>query len=200
MVTLCPPFVLGPIEHQVTKPESLNTSVAGWYGFLSGKKTGDDAQGGYVLRYLADQILQLVLTNVLCSAGFQVDVRDLATAHVQAISVEEAGKNRFAISNQAYTWQECLDIANKNSDVKKAFPKLPVGKPGAGAAVTQNSRCRRHLDKSIYVQIANILLAVLDSTKSKQILQLKYTSLEKTIIDMSLSLAKREESGWSETQ
>lgn len=40
-----PPFVIGPIIHQVSKPESLNTSIAAFYGFLSGKKNGDDAKG-----------------------------------------------------------------------------------------------------------------------------------------------------------
>lgn len=44
LVTVNPPFVLGPIIHQVTKPESLNTSVAAWWAFLSGAKSGDDAQ------------------------------------------------------------------------------------------------------------------------------------------------------------
>lgn len=45
LATLCPPFVMGPVIHQVNKPESLNTSVASWYAFLTGKKSGDDAQG-----------------------------------------------------------------------------------------------------------------------------------------------------------
>ena len=103
--------------HQCTKPESLNTSAAGWYGFLAGKKSGDDAQG---------------------PAGNEVDVRNLAQAHVQAIAVEEAGGNRFAITNQAYSWQDGLDIANESEEIKKAFPKLPVGKPGAGKEVKQN--------------------------------------------------------------
>lgn len=44
LVTVNPPFVLGPIDHQVSKPESLNTSVAAWWAFLSGKKSGDEAQ------------------------------------------------------------------------------------------------------------------------------------------------------------
>lgn len=44
-VTQNPPFVIGPIIHQVNKPESLNTSIAAFYGFLTGKKSGDDAKG-----------------------------------------------------------------------------------------------------------------------------------------------------------
>lgn len=33
------------------------------------------------------------------SAGFQVDVRDLAYAHVESLVREEAGNKRFGISN-----------------------------------------------------------------------------------------------------
>lgn len=72
------------------------------------------------------------------SAGNEVDVRDLALAHVKAIMVEEAGGNRFAISKQPYSWQDALDVANKNEEIKKAFPKMPVGKVGAGAEIKQN--------------------------------------------------------------
>jgi hypothetical protein len=74
------------------------------------------------------------------SAGNAVDVRDLAHAHVKAITVEEAGNNRFAISKQPYAWQDALDIANSVEAIKEAFPKLPVGKPGSGAEIKQNCK------------------------------------------------------------
>lgn len=155
IVTVNPPFVLGPIEHQCTKPESLNTSAAGWYNFLAGKKSGDDAQG---------------------PAGNMVDVRNLAQAHVQAIAVEEAGNNRFAITCQPYSWQDGLDIANANEEIKSKFPKLPEGKKGAGKEVKQN---------------------IYDGTKSKDILGIQYFTLEKTIIDMSNSMAEYEAKNWN---
>lgn len=112
-------FHVGPVIHQVNKPDSLNTSVAAWYAFLNGTKSGDDAG----------------------PAGNEVDVRDLAKAHVQAIAVEEAGGNRFAITNQAYSWQDALDIANENKEIKEKFSKLPKGTPGAGKEVKQNCAC-----------------------------------------------------------
>lgn len=64
----------------------------------------------------------------------------MALAHVRAIMVEEAGSNRFAVSKQAFSWQDALDVANSNEEVKKAFPKLPVGKPGAGSDIKQNRK------------------------------------------------------------
>ena len=68
-----------------------------------------------------------------------VDSRDLAKAFVLAISCAEgAGNNRFGIANQAFSWQDCLDIANDKDEIKKAFPKLPVGKKGSGAGAKQN--------------------------------------------------------------
>lgn len=43
IATMNPPLVIGPILHQVTKPDSLNTSVGMWYGYLSGKKDAGEA-------------------------------------------------------------------------------------------------------------------------------------------------------------
>lgn len=71
------------------------------------------------------------------SQSNEVDVRDLAAAHVQSIAVEEAGNNRFAISNQPYTWQLCLDEVYGHPEVSKAWPKLPKGKTGADTVESQ---------------------------------------------------------------
>lgn len=78
------------------------------------------------------------LPSLVHSQSNEVDVRDLAAAHVLAISVEEAGNNRFAISKQPYTWQICLDEVANDEQVKKAWPKIPTGKPGADKLEDQN--------------------------------------------------------------
>lgn len=85
------------------------------------------------------------------SQSNEVDVRDLAAAHVLAISVEEAGNNRFAISKQPYTWQICLDEVANDEQVKKAWPKIPTGKPGADKLEDQNREFSYH--SSAYLQI-----------------------------------------------
>lgn len=73
------------------------------------------------------------------SAGNMVDVREVARAHVECIKQESAGNNRWAITNCPFTWQQALDVANADENVKKAFPKLPTGTAGSGDNTKQNS-------------------------------------------------------------
>jgi hypothetical protein len=47
LATICPPYVHGPIIHQVPKAESLNTSVALFRDVLVGKKSVEDCQPQY---------------------------------------------------------------------------------------------------------------------------------------------------------
>ena len=117
LVTLCPPLVLGPVEHQIDSPSKLNTSVSQWYAWLSGQKDGSQAKG---------------------PQSNEVDVRDLAYAHVQSLSEEKAGNQRFAISNQPYTWQLCLDEVSDDPAVTKDWPKLPKGERGADKLENQS--------------------------------------------------------------
>jgi nucleoside-diphosphate-sugar epimerase len=86
LVTLCPPFVFGPILHQVSSPASLNTSVKDFYDAI---------------------IAQSKPASVLESfQGSWVDVRDLAEAHIRALEVEDAGGKRFIISGGNFVWQD----------------------------------------------------------------------------------------------
>lgn len=107
---------------QIDSPKKLNTSVAGWYSWISGQKEGSQAKG---------------------PQSNEVDVRDLAHAHVQAITVEEAGNQRFAISNQPYTWQLCLDEVYGDDQVMKDWPKLPKGETGADKLEDQSGEFER---------------------------------------------------------
>jgi len=104
--TMNPPFVFGPIIHEVPKVESLNTSVNIFYQVLKGDKTEEQLAG---------------------PGGCWIDVRDLAQAHVRAIQVEEAAGSRYILSAGAFTFQDLLDGLNtpEFSDVRK-------GNPGAG--------------------------------------------------------------------
>lgn len=95
------------------------------------------------------------------SQSNEVDVRDLAAAHVLSISVEAAGNNRFAISKQPYTWQICLDEVANDDKVKKARPKIPTGKPGADNLADQNGK-RALLPDMRIVQSISILICFCD--------------------------------------
>ncbi|RSH82878.1 methylglyoxal reductase (NADPH-dependent) gre2 [Saitozyma podzolica] len=77
-VTINPPMVYGPIIHPVSNPESLNTSVATFYDWFSGRKSQADIP-------------------FIATANF-VDVRDTALAHVRALVVPEASGQRFISS------------------------------------------------------------------------------------------------------
>lgn len=108
LATVCPPYVLGPIIHEAATPESLNTSVANWYAYLNGDKTADDAAA---------------------PAGILCDVRDVASVHVKALLLPEAGGQRFGVATRTFTIQTLLD-AVATPEFLAAFPKTVRGVPG----------------------------------------------------------------------
>ncbi|KAH6910649.1 D-lactaldehyde dehydrogenase [Coprinopsis sp. MPI-PUGE-AT-0042] len=84
------------------------------------------------------------------------DVRDLAEAHVLALEKEKAGGERIFVNAGSYVWQDFLDIANKlnipGQKLSPGFPDLDRGVKGLSFS----------------------------STKSVEILGMKYRSLEDT--------------------
>ena len=115
----CPRSPEGAAEFlQVKSPVKLNESAGQLYGWLNGSKEGGDTSGNLV------------------------DVRDLAHAHVQAISIEEAGSKRFAVAKQPYTLQLCLDELYVDGKVMKSWLKLPKGNRGADKVEDQNGEPR----------------------------------------------------------
>ncbi|KAH8825680.1 hypothetical protein DL96DRAFT_1609607 [Flagelloscypha sp. PMI_526] len=108
LVTLNPPFVLGPLLQDVSSPAELNTSSKAFYdAVVANLRTPEE---------------------LVASTGAWIDVRDLALAHRRALEVEEAGGNRILIVKEAFCWQEFLDAANKVNP--SSTRKLPVGTPG----------------------------------------------------------------------
>ncbi|KAH8110863.1 NAD-binding protein [Phellopilus nigrolimitatus] len=109
LVALNPPFVFGPILHEVSSPAALNSSVALFYeAILTQKKTPEE---------LAEM------------QGSWVDVRDVALGHVRALEVPEVGGQRFILSAGPFIWQDWLDAAN---ELKLPGLTVPTGTPGAG--------------------------------------------------------------------
>ncbi|WVR07601.1 hypothetical protein IAU60_004643 [Kwoniella sp. DSM 27419] len=109
-----PPLVLGQVIHQVEDPEKLNTSVAGFWGWITGEKTEDDLPG---------------------PLGNWVNVKDVAKAHVRALEVQEAHNERFIVGAGFLTGQEYVDI------IHKRFPQVknvPTGKPGSIDEITKD--------------------------------------------------------------
>ncbi|KAI0754743.1 NAD(P)-binding protein [Daedaleopsis nitida] len=82
-VSLCPPWVFGPMLGART-PEDLTSSVEQWYK-LAIKEEGD--------------------RTVLGDQGPWADARDFADATLAALTKPEAGGERFVISAGLFTWK-----------------------------------------------------------------------------------------------
>jgi nucleoside-diphosphate-sugar epimerase len=75
----------------------------------------------------------------LSTAGNVVDVRDVAYAHILALTTASAGNNRFAISIGKFTWQDIADEVHASDAVTTEWKKqVPFGKPGSGKDVVAN--------------------------------------------------------------
>ncbi|KAI5117773.1 hypothetical protein M0805_003592 [Coniferiporia weirii] len=109
LAVLNPPFVFGPILHEVHSPDALNSSVANFYeAVLTKRKTPEELSA---------------VQNAW------VDVRDVAEAHVRALEVPEAGGERFIVAGGDFIWQDWFDAVR---ELNIPGVDAPVGKPGAG--------------------------------------------------------------------
>ncbi|KAJ3877793.1 D-lactaldehyde dehydrogenase, partial [Lentinula edodes] len=116
LVVLNPPYVFGPVIHDVSSPSALGTSAGDWYNSVVRPD-----MGGKTLE---------VITTI---GGGWVDVRDIALAHVLALQKNEAGGERLLISKGEFVYQDFIDTANALSPSPiPSHTDLPKGKPGAG--------------------------------------------------------------------
>jgi len=142
-VTINPPLVLGPIIHPCDKPESLNTSVAAFYEWQRGNKSEEDFP----------------------ALGNFVDVRDCALAHVKALTVEEAGGERFIVGAGPHSAHDWVQVLSKLYP-QKQYPKF---------------------DPSVRGKLPS-LAPVHDGSKAEKVLGVKYTSIDKSSEDMAKDL------------
>lgn len=147
-VTINPPLVLGPIIHQVSSPESINTSVANFWAFADGKKTEKD----------------------LGQIGNWVDVRDVADAHVLALSKPEAGGERFIVAGGRLNGQDIVDLLHSLPGEK--LTNVPVGDPGKGKEIQKQTNLH-------------------SGEKAEKVLGIKYKSFETSGTDMYNSLNEK---------
>ncbi|KAI9058008.1 D-lactaldehyde dehydrogenase [Trametes sanguinea] len=107
LVTLVPPFILGPILNDITKTEQLNGPIQYFY-FAVAKGIYQDDE------------------NALVRSGYQyIDVRDFAKTQVESLLKEEAGGQRLIVTGHEFVWQQFIDVARKYTD------KIPRGRPEA---------------------------------------------------------------------
>ncbi|KAI0040437.1 D-lactaldehyde dehydrogenase [Auriscalpium vulgare] len=109
LVTIIPPWILGPPIHELNSLDELNTSQSAVLDTISGKKA---------------------TKAELEREGNWVDVRTVAAAHVAAAQKAEAGGQRIITSTGTFIWQDVLDVANSISPAP--FKTIPKGNSGAG--------------------------------------------------------------------
>ncbi|KIJ53250.1 hypothetical protein M422DRAFT_222631 [Sphaerobolus stellatus SS14] len=154
LVTLHPPMVYGPIINQVSSLSKLSTTPLQFYKVITGQSPIDNTP----------------------RVHNWVDVRDVAEAHVKALVVNEAGGQRFIISEGNFIWQDFLDAIHAPPP-DPLFENVPVGEPGAGKGYKHD--------------------ITLDTTKAREVLGMKFRTVEesgKEIARSLLGLAKQ--NGW----
>jgi len=108
LVTICPPWIWGPILQDVNKPASLNASTQ----FLLRPLDADSEKKG---------------AELVERAGSFIDARDVANIHVELLSKEAAGNERYIAVAGSFTWQDVYDCLNE----APGFENVPLGVPGA---------------------------------------------------------------------
>jgi len=153
LITLQPPYIFGPVIHEVASVSSLNTSSAKFLNFLKNEPP-------------------LSASDLVAFAGNFVDVRDVGLAHAEALTNQSLanndlqaaiseGKGRVILSSGPWTWQ---DVADALMDSSIPLPEsVPRGERGAGAKTVPNIQ--------------------LDSTRAKEILGIKFRSITETFGD-----------------
>lgn len=91
-----------------------------------------------------------------------IDVRDVALAHILPLENEKLAGKRLLIAGGYFSTQSLLDIVNKDFPALKG--KIAIGKPGTGL---------KNLDK----------VSQLDNHVTNELLNLKYHTLEESIVD-----------------
>ncbi|KAL5611987.1 hypothetical protein BROUX41_000450 [Berkeleyomyces rouxiae] len=127
LTTVCPPMVYGPVAHQLTSLNEVNTSNEFMVQLLSGawKDTIPSEYGAYIW----------------------VDVRDVAKAHVLALEKEEAKGQRLLTTAGYYSWREVVDIVYKNFPEKR--DKLPTSETPGGEMATNKFHYNNDRTKAI---------------------------------------------------
>ncbi|KIJ56318.1 hypothetical protein M422DRAFT_23608 [Sphaerobolus stellatus SS14] len=122
LITLQPPFIFGPVIHEVHNPSSLNTSSAAFLSFLKNEPPKSSK-------------------DLTAASGSYVDVRDVAWAHAEAITNTKLankdaqaaftyGKGRITLTAAPFTWQDVVDAL---LDAGIPLPlSTPRGEKGAG--------------------------------------------------------------------
>ncbi|RFU24080.1 hypothetical protein B7463_g12263, partial [Scytalidium lignicola] len=150
LVVLNPPMVYGPLRHTVPSIKDLNESTARIYNLF----------------------INTTRDSPLPPNGLHVytDVRDLATAHILAMTTPQASNQRFVISTGQIRSQEISDMLRAN--IPSLESRTPIGTPGGNP-----------LPETAYTT---------SSAKAEKELGLKFRSKEETFVELARQLLQIE--------
>ncbi|KAM9914415.1 hypothetical protein OXX59_008152 [Metschnikowia pulcherrima] len=141
-----PVYVFGPQTFTSEIKDELNTSSEIINGLLKLGKDGD----------------------VPSAAGYFVDVRDVAKAHLVAFE-KDLKNERLLLSSEKFTGQDLLDVLNSSFESLKN--KLPIGNPGAGKEQAKKT-------------------ASADNSKTREILGFPLIDLKTSVVDTVAQILK----------
>lgn len=141
VATINPPMIYGPNDHAVADLSKLNTSSADIYRFMNGS-TKEPGETGFPLF---------------------VDVRDVATAHLKAYEVPEAGGERFAVTGGKFSYQQVCDILRESyPEIKDKVPEGEAGQKLPPSYTLSNEKATKVLG----VHFRNLKECIVDTGKS----------------------------------
>ncbi|RAL16171.1 SDR family oxidoreductase [Aspergillus homomorphus CBS 101889] len=145
VTTICPPWIFGPALGEPNRGNNrLNESSEVIYNLINGSRSN-----------VPDHDF-LAFANV----------SDVAEAHYQAYTREEAGGERFLVSGGRFLYGEACEV------IRKRFPQLRKKVPHAGGG-------------------AAVETYVADGSKAERVLGLRYRSLEDTLVETVDDLLRR---------
>jgi nucleoside-diphosphate-sugar epimerase len=146
IATICEPMVYGPRADNLKSLDDLNTSNANIWKLVT---SGKDA------------------TIPVARIPWEIDVRDVAFAHVAALECQTKTNERYLIAAQSFSNQEIVDLVHQSTKIPSNIKDTtPVGIPG--------QRLPEHYQ--------------INSTKAQQELGVTYIPLKTTIEDLILQL------------
>lgn len=143
-----PALIFGPPIQPVKDAKSLNFSAGTFYSLFSGENAGKPVPGTMFPSY--------------------VDVRDLADAHIRALTTPAAANKRYLIGGSTYSNTAAVKVLADHFPELKS--KLPVG------------------DEE------NVIVASIEAGEGNEVLEMSFKTFEETVVDMTnkiLEIEKR---------
>jgi nucleoside-diphosphate-sugar epimerase len=153
LVTINPPMVYGPLSHSIKSVKDLNESNARIYNLFINTSSSEPLPPNGMHIY--------------------ADVRDLAEAHLKAVTVPEAGGHRFVVFNSQVSSQDISDLLR--TKIPELKDRTPIGVPGGNK-----------LDPNAYT---------CSSELAKRVLGISFRGLEESFVDLAKQLLVVEANG-----